>query len=221
MRPMAEGAARNLLARFLFTGDDVYKRVGDLSGGERSRVALAKLTLIDANFLLLDEPTNHLDLDAREALEDVLGEYNGTLLFVSHDRAFIDNLATQIWVLERLRASTPSTATTAITRRSWRAAAARRWAREPPSQSRRRRGARARRRPPPARARASRLTPRRSRARAAHPRGGRAGGARARRPPPRANCKKWKRLIGALEGAPQPARRRIASRQRRPGHGPA
>ncbi len=97
--PMTEGAARNLLARFLFTGDDVYKRVGALSGGERSRVALAKLTLLDANFLLLDEPTNHLDLDAREALEGVLGDYQGTLLFVSHDRAFIDSLATQVWVL--------------------------------------------------------------------------------------------------------------------------
>jgi len=99
-RPMTEESARNLLARFLFMGDDVYKRVGDLSGGERSRVALAKLTLLPANFLLLDEPTNHLDLGAREALEDVLGEYQGTLLFVSHDRAFIDSLATQTWVLD-------------------------------------------------------------------------------------------------------------------------
>jgi ATP-binding cassette, subfamily F, member 3 len=98
-RPMTEEAARNLLGRFLFSGDDVYKRVGDLSGGERSRVALAKLTLLDANFLMLDEPTNHLDLGAREALEEVLSDYTGTLLFVSHDRAFIDILATQTWVL--------------------------------------------------------------------------------------------------------------------------
>jgi ATP-binding cassette subfamily F protein 3 len=96
-QPMTEGAARNFLGRFLFSGDDVYKQVGDLSGGERSRVALAKLTLTKANFLILDEPTNHLDINAREALEDVLSEYNGTLLFVSHDRYFIDALATQVW----------------------------------------------------------------------------------------------------------------------------
>ncbi len=99
-RPMSEEQARTLLGRFLFSGDDVFKKVGDLSGGERSRVALAKLTLADANFLLLDEPTNHLDLGAREALEDVLTDYRGTLLFVSHDRAFIDALATQVWVLD-------------------------------------------------------------------------------------------------------------------------
>ena len=99
-RPMSEEQARTLLGRFLFSGDDVFKKIGDLSGGERSRVALAKLTLADANFLLLDEPTNHLDLGAREALEDVLADYRGTLLFVSHDRAFIDALATQVWVLD-------------------------------------------------------------------------------------------------------------------------
>jgi ATP-binding cassette subfamily F protein 3 len=102
-RPMSEEQARTLLGRFLFSGDDVFKKVGDLSGGERSRVALAKLTLADANFLLLDEPTNHLDLGAREALEDVLTDYRGTLLFVSHDRAFIDALATQVWVLDLAR----------------------------------------------------------------------------------------------------------------------
>ncbi len=95
--PMTEGAARSFLGRFLFSGDDVYKKVGELSGGERSRVALAKLTLTKANCLVLDEPTNHLDINAREALEDVLSEYNGTLLFVSHDRYFIDALATQVW----------------------------------------------------------------------------------------------------------------------------
>ncbi|MBN9391522.1 MAG: ABC-F family ATP-binding cassette domain-containing protein [Chloroflexi bacterium] len=95
--PMSEGTARNFLGRFLFSGDDVYKKVADLSGGERSRVALAKLTLTKANFLILDEPTNHLDINAREALEDLLSEYNGTLLMVSHDRYFIDALATQVW----------------------------------------------------------------------------------------------------------------------------
>jgi ATP-binding cassette subfamily F protein 3 len=94
------GRARNLLGRFLFSGDDIYKRLGDLSGGERSRVALARLTLTPANLLLLDEPTNHLDIAAREALEEVLDGYEGTLLLVSHDRALIDNLATQVWVVE-------------------------------------------------------------------------------------------------------------------------
>jgi ATP-binding cassette subfamily F protein 3 len=74
--------------------------VGDLSGGERSRVALTKLMLTDANFLILDEPTNHLDLEAQEALTEVLGSYDGTILFVSHDRAFIDDIATQVWSME-------------------------------------------------------------------------------------------------------------------------
>jgi ATP-binding cassette subfamily F protein 3 len=97
--PMTEGAARNFLGRFLFSGDDVYKKVADLSGGERSRVALAKLTLTKANFLILDEPTNHLDINAREALEDLLTDYTGTLLMVSHDRYFIDALATQVWAV--------------------------------------------------------------------------------------------------------------------------
>ena len=92
--------ARTFLGRFLFSGDDVYKRVGDLSCGERSRVALARLTLEKANFLLLDEPTNHLDILSQEVLEDVLGDFNGTLLFVSHDRYFIDALATHLWVVE-------------------------------------------------------------------------------------------------------------------------
>ena len=96
---MSEGRARNLLGRFLFSGDEVYKRLGDLSGGERSRVALARLTLTPANFLLLDEPTNHLDIPAREALEEVLQDYEGTILLVSHDRALIDALATQVWII--------------------------------------------------------------------------------------------------------------------------
>jgi ATP-binding cassette subfamily F protein 3 len=94
-----EGEARNMLARFLFTGDDVFKRVGDLSGGERSRVALAQLTLMAGNLLVLDEPTNHLDINAREALEVVLNEYNGSILFVSHDRYFIDAVADTIWMV--------------------------------------------------------------------------------------------------------------------------
>lgn len=100
VRNMTEEAARDLLARMLFAGDNILKQVSDLSGGERSRVALTKLMLTDANFLILDEPTNHLDLDAQEALTEVLGGYDGTILFVSHDRAFIDDLATQIWSME-------------------------------------------------------------------------------------------------------------------------
>ncbi|MCS6839434.1 MAG: ABC-F family ATP-binding cassette domain-containing protein [Roseiflexus sp.] len=100
IRPdMKEAEARTLLGRFLFSGDDVYKRIGDLSGGERSRVALAQLMLLGGNFLVLDEPTNHLDIDAREALETVLNEYDGTVLFVSHDRYFIDAVADTIWMV--------------------------------------------------------------------------------------------------------------------------
>ncbi|HET9111974.1 MAG TPA: ABC-F family ATP-binding cassette domain-containing protein [Ktedonobacterales bacterium] len=97
---LSEEGARSYLGRFLFTGDDVFKLVGQLSGGERSRIALAKLTLQGANALVLDEPTNHLDLPAREALEGILREYDGTLIFVSHDRYFVDALATTIWALE-------------------------------------------------------------------------------------------------------------------------
>ncbi|MGN0142120.1 MAG: ABC-F family ATP-binding cassette domain-containing protein [Roseburia sp.] len=87
---------RNVLAAFLFTGDDVYKRIGDLSGGERGRVSLAKLMLSDANFLILDEPTNHLDITSKEILETALNQYTGTVLFVSHDRYFINQTATRI-----------------------------------------------------------------------------------------------------------------------------
>ena len=100
---LGEPAARNLLGRFLFSGDDVFKRVGDLSGGERSRVALAQLTLLPGNLLILDEPTNHLDIGAREALEGVLKDYHGAILFVSHDRYFIDALADKIWNVEQGR----------------------------------------------------------------------------------------------------------------------
>jgi ATP-binding cassette subfamily F protein 3 len=92
--------ARNYLGRFLFSGDDVFKRIGDLSGGEQSRVALARLTLQDPNFLILDEPTNHLDIASQEILEGVLAEFNGTILLVSHDRYLIRALATQIWEVE-------------------------------------------------------------------------------------------------------------------------
>jgi ATP-binding cassette subfamily F protein 3 len=91
--------ARNLLARFLFRGDDVTKSVAILSGGERSRLALARLSLRHANLLVLDEPTNHLDLAAREQLESVLIDYEGTLVFVSHDRYFIDKLASELWLI--------------------------------------------------------------------------------------------------------------------------
>jgi ATP-binding cassette subfamily F protein 3 len=97
---LSEDGARSFLGRFLFSGDDVFKYVGALSGGERSRVALAKLTLQGSNFLVLDEPTNHLDLQSRQFLEDILSEFEGTLLFVSHDRYFIDSLATKVWVIE-------------------------------------------------------------------------------------------------------------------------
>ena len=97
---LSEDGARGFLGRFLFSGDDVFKPVGALSGGERSRVALAKLTLQGSNFLVLDEPTNHLDLQSRQFLEDILSEFEGTLLFVSHDRYFIDSLATKVWVIE-------------------------------------------------------------------------------------------------------------------------
>ena len=87
---------RNTLAAFLFTGDDVYKRIQDLSGGERGRVSLAKLMLSEANFLILDEPTNHLDIASKEILEKALNEYTGTVLYVSHDRYFINQTATRI-----------------------------------------------------------------------------------------------------------------------------
>lgn len=87
---------RNVLAAFLFTGDDVFKRIGDLSGGERGRVSLAKLMLSEANFLILDEPTNHLDITSKEILESALNQYTGTVIFVSHDRYFINQTATRI-----------------------------------------------------------------------------------------------------------------------------
>ncbi len=96
---MPQGEARNYLAQYLFLGDDVFKKVGALSGGERGRLALALLALDGANFLLLDEPTNHLDIPSQEVLQAVLERFEGTILLVSHDRYLVDRLATQIWEL--------------------------------------------------------------------------------------------------------------------------
>ena len=87
---------RNILGGFLFTGDDIYKRVGVLSGGERTRLAVARMLLQPSNSLLLDEPTNHLDIDSTDVLLDALADYGGTLIFVSHDRYFVDRLATKV-----------------------------------------------------------------------------------------------------------------------------
>lgn len=95
-RGMTETEIRNTLALFRFIGDDVYKLVGDLSGGERARLTLSKLILADTNLLILDEPTNHLDISSREVLENALAEYEGTVVIVSHDRYFIERLATRL-----------------------------------------------------------------------------------------------------------------------------
>ena len=94
------GEARNFLGRFLFSGDDVFKPVEALSGGERSRVALAKLTLTGSNFLILDEPTNHLDIASQENLEAVLNDFTGTILLISHDRYFVEAVATHVWAID-------------------------------------------------------------------------------------------------------------------------
>jgi ATP-binding cassette subfamily F protein 3 len=102
---MLLGEIRGHLARYLFTGDDVYKKVSVLSGGERGRLALAKLALGDANFLLLDEPTNHLDIPSQEVLQNVLAEFDGTVILVSHDRYLIDALATQVWEIDKAEAA--------------------------------------------------------------------------------------------------------------------
>jgi len=98
--PISEEFVRTYLGRFLFTGDDVYKLISSLSGGERSRLALAVLLLEQANFLILDEPTNHLDIHSRETLETMLSDFDGTILFVSHDRFFMDRIATKLWIVE-------------------------------------------------------------------------------------------------------------------------
>ncbi|WOO36323.1 ABC-F family ATP-binding cassette domain-containing protein [Anaerocolumna sp. AGMB13020] len=93
---MDNTAIRNILAAFLFTGDDVFKRIKDISGGEKGRVSLAKLMLSEANLLILDEPTNHLDITSKEILENAINRYSGTVLYVSHDRYFINKTATRI-----------------------------------------------------------------------------------------------------------------------------
>jgi ATP-binding cassette subfamily F protein 3 len=103
IQPIGEEASRNYLARFLFRGDDVYRPIGALSGGERSRLALACLLIEGANLLVLDEPTNHLDVQSRETLETMLANYDGTVIFVSHDRFFIDRVATRVWEIRDSR----------------------------------------------------------------------------------------------------------------------
>lgn len=101
INPLAEsGELRSFLAQFLFMGEDVFKKVGDLSGGEKGRLSLAKLIYSKCNVLILDEPTNHLDIPSREALEQALSEYDGTIITVSHDRYFLDQVATQILSFE-------------------------------------------------------------------------------------------------------------------------
>jgi ATP-binding cassette subfamily F protein 3 len=102
-QPMSEEAARTYLARFLFQRDDVFRPVSALSGGERSRLALARLLVEGANLLILDEPTNHLDIQSRETLEEMLTAYDGTVVFVSHDRFFIDRVATRVWDIDEGR----------------------------------------------------------------------------------------------------------------------
>src|SRR2546429_4432355 len=97
------GLGRGVLGSLLCSGDEVDKRIGVLSGGERARVALARLLVVPSNFLLMDEPTNHLDLDSSEALIDALTRYEGTLLFVSHNRSFVNGLATQVWEVKEGR----------------------------------------------------------------------------------------------------------------------
>ncbi len=101
VKPMQVSEARDYLARYLFTGDDVFRTVDTLSGGERGRLAFAKLALTGANLLLLDEPTNHLDVDSQEVLQTVLADFSGTIILVTHDRYLVDALATQIWSVRR------------------------------------------------------------------------------------------------------------------------
>ncbi|NDJ37032.1 MAG: ABC-F family ATP-binding cassette domain-containing protein, partial [Chloroflexi bacterium] len=106
-RPMPESDARTFLHRFTFADDEVFKRIGDLSYGERARLLLAQLVLGGCNCLLLDEPLNHLDLASREAFEGALAAFPGTVIAATHDRAFVDRFATAVWVLDggRVRSS--------------------------------------------------------------------------------------------------------------------
>src|ERR1700730_5251063 len=113
---------RTFLGRLLFRGDDAFKVIRSLSGGEKSRVALAKLMLDDAGLLLLDEPTNHLDIPAQEMLEEALQDFEGTIVFVSHDRYFIDAIATRLWSLEDRPGTMPLGTYSALDRRRQRAA---------------------------------------------------------------------------------------------------
>ena len=97
---MKESDVRKILGRFLFTQDEVKKQVNDLSGGEKARIQLAKLMLEENNLLILDEPTNHLDIDSKEVLESALANFEGTIIFVSHDRYFIDKIASKVLEIE-------------------------------------------------------------------------------------------------------------------------
>jgi len=103
---LPEETLRTFLGRLLFRGEDAFKVIRSLSGGEKSRVALAKLMLDDAGLLLLDEPTNHLDIPAQEMLEEALQDFEGTIVFVSHDRYFIDAIATRLWVIDQGKVTT-------------------------------------------------------------------------------------------------------------------
>jgi ATP-binding cassette subfamily F protein 3 len=100
VKPISEEEARSFLASFLFKGDDVFKKISVLSGGEKSRLLLAKLILEENNFLILDEPTNHLDIQSKQVLEDALNDFDGTLLVVSHDRYFLDQVVEKVFELE-------------------------------------------------------------------------------------------------------------------------
>ena len=103
-RPLwTRGHVQNCLGAFGFSGDEVTREIGSLSGGERARMALALMTLARANLLILDEPTNHLDVENIEALEDALEDYEGSVLLVSHDRAFLREVATRVWWFEGTR----------------------------------------------------------------------------------------------------------------------